>query len=706
MPVNYYFSNSGNDRNDGLSPGTSWKGLEKLDSVDLMPGDGIYLKAGDHFTGIISIKQSGTKDNPIRIGSYGEGDFPVLSGACGIHNTQSYGSGAVQCKVDKPVKGVFAGDHWMRIARYPSEGFFGIDDGDKISLKDRELLLDDVDCSGATARIRAVNWQYEIAQVAKHQGDTLTFEKQMIYQCNKDYGYFLDNKLDFMTEPGEWFYDKETGMLYFIPVSGHTTEKELIEAVVHETGVRIQGAGHIVIENIHFEKYNLAGVLCETNSSNIRINDCSFSFIHQDGISLDKGCKKITISNNQLSDIKGRGIACLDGEYCTISGNTIRDVGLVPGYGYDGVNSGTGIAILKTELVYAITRNILDNLSEKIPADVIQKTEPFVDLPFADEKFLISFLEDKLGESGNKSWINEIALAVRKSLEGETFDSKNCYVGHNRIENTGLHSIRIDGRNHLCEFNVCKDSLQFMNDGGSIYSWAQDYDYSLNTVIRKNIVINAKGNVVATPDFHRFAHGIYIDNKCVGFTIEENVVTGTTWGILLNDESREHTINKNTVFDNTIGLAFSEYFMPGTLYGCSAHDNILFSREREQRSLLIESRIGENFNPVKTDRNYYYSSYYTFPVMRLSFRNNHRVWEEYDLKAWQQETGMDKNSHYQAPHDPEARPRNSSLIINESYEKKVFKIDNSVRDHYDIHGNLLGDEVTLEPFTALILIND
>ena len=706
MPSTYYFSNTGNDLNDGLSPDTCWQSIDKAGSIDFQAGDKMLFRCGDHFRGTISIRSSGTPENPIGIGSYGVGHKPVLSGAEQFLIDNSEGNSILKCRIKKPVKGVFLGNKWLNIARYPSNGFFGIDAGDKTCLKDRELLLKNIDCTGAVARIRAVNWQYELARVARHEGDTLYFMHDMIYQCDKDYGYFLDNKMEFLTDPGEWYYDEAVELLYFIPPKDVEINENLAEAVVYDSGLLLQGAKHITIENIQFQRYHLAGIQASQLSSEVEIKNCDFINIHQDGVFLDSGSRKMTIHHNTFFDIKGRGIALLDSVDCLVKNNLLKRIGLTPGYGYDGVNSGTAVAILKTEVIYAIRRKTLDALTQRVPGGLMKKLIHLKDKPFADEKFLITALQNAVSKEELSPWIDEIIQQVKDELAAFTNDSANNYIGYNYIEETGLHSIRLDGKNHTCEFNICKESLLYMNDGASIYSWAQNYNYSLGSTIRKNIVINAVGNVVATPDFHRFAHGIYVDNKCIGFTIEENIVTGTTWGILINDEAREHTITRNTVFDNEVGLAFSEYFMPGTLHGCSAHDNILFARQRNQRSMLIESRISKHFSPVVTDRNFYASSYYTFPVMRLTFRNNHRVWEEYDLKAWQQETGMDMNSKYFAPSDPEARPRISFIIINETREKSTFKVDNSIRNRFDIYGNLLGDEVTLDPFSAMIILND
>ena len=702
----YYLSNNGNDKNTGLCPGNPFKSIERINSLDIKPGDRILLKRGDKFTGSILVQSSGTKENPIIISSWGEGKRPVMSGSMPVTVKGSKGDSVYRCNIGKPVKQVFINDHWLDLARYPSRDFFGIDDGDKMSLKDRELLLQNVDCTGAIARIRAVNWQYEIARVAKHEGDTLIFEKNMIYQCKKDYGYFLDNKLEFMTEPGEWYYDEKDSTLYLIPPEGNAEKKAHIEVCIYDTGIRINNSSHLVIEDLRFEKFFIAGILGESGSSNIKIDRCEFESIHQDGISLESGTSHYIISNNKISDIKGRGIACLDTHDSVIKHNQIKRVGLFPGYGFDGVNNGTGIAILKTELVYSISENTLKVLGGQIPHELLAQVKEYINIPFADEKFLIAHLEECLSWPELKPYIETIAKQVRNELRDVSYKSENNYIGYNMVEKTGLHSIRLDGKNHLCEYNIVRDSLLFMNDGSSIYSWAQNYDYSTGTVIRRNIIQNSIGNVVATPDFHRFAHGIYIDNKCTGFTVADNIITGTTWGILINDEARDHTITGNMVFDNDIGLAFSEYFMPGTLRGCKASGNILFARCRNQRAMFIESRISSDFDPVMTDHNFYGSSYYTFPIRKLSFREKHRIWEEFDLEAWQEETGKDMNSLSFAPPDPEARPRRSFMIINDSLDIRIFPIDNTIRDHYDIYGKKLGDEVKLEAYTAMIIVED
>lgn len=76
----YYISDSdGSDENDGQSEATPWKTIDRLTTVQLSAGDQVLLKAGDIWYGSWELDVSGgSKDNPIQISSYGEGEKPSL----------------------------------------------------------------------------------------------------------------------------------------------------------------------------------------------------------------------------------------------------------------------------------------------------------------------------------------------------------------------------------------------------------------------------------------------------------------------------------------------------------------------------------------------------------------------------------------------------------------------------------------------------
>ncbi|MFF1710103.1 right-handed parallel beta-helix repeat-containing protein [Streptomyces sp. NPDC058268] len=88
----YYVSSRGDDQNDGSSPGQAWRSLARAERVALEPGDRLLLEGGARFTGTITLNgdEAGRADQPVVVGSYGEGRATVKAeGSPGIsvHNT-------------------------------------------------------------------------------------------------------------------------------------------------------------------------------------------------------------------------------------------------------------------------------------------------------------------------------------------------------------------------------------------------------------------------------------------------------------------------------------------------------------------------------------------------------------------------------------------------------------------------------------------
>lgn len=83
----YYISLSGSDANNGTSQATPWQTLEKLNSMELEPGDQILLQGGQVFNGTINLTaaDSGSPDNPVTITSYGTERAMIYSNATALH---------------------------------------------------------------------------------------------------------------------------------------------------------------------------------------------------------------------------------------------------------------------------------------------------------------------------------------------------------------------------------------------------------------------------------------------------------------------------------------------------------------------------------------------------------------------------------------------------------------------------------------------
>ncbi len=701
----YYISAAGNDSNNGLSEKNAWKSIDKLNTTVLKVGDQVHFRCGDSFAGELLIQQSGTETNPIAISSYGEGAKPVITGAICPSNFISLNNGMYVADMPQKAYQFFVNNQLKDLARIPAKGFYSIESGDKRNLVDNQHLNLPFNLAGATVRIRAVNWQYETALVGAHEDGKITFADNMMYQCNPRYGYLLDNKLEFLTEEGHWFWDEKTKKLFVKTENTITPELMKVEAVTYKNGITIgENVSHISISNLQIEKYENAAILGLGNSSHISISDCTINDVNVYGICLEINSGNYSITKNTIKDIRGRGISTLESSNNVIEYNTVLRCGLEPGYGFDGVNNGIGIAILKTEVVYKISAATYGEIAKwNIPLDYSDKIKKLVNLPYPDEKFVIEALEMSLGKIVSEIYIPKIMPFVNAEAKALKLESTNNRVAYNYVDQSGYAGIRVDGTYSIAECNVIKNSLLHMNDGGALYCWAQNEDYTHHNILRNNIIIDAIGSCVATANDLAYGYGIYTDNKCHHITIENNTVVGTVGGILINDEAHHQTITGNTLYNNQMGLVFSEYFMPDTLIGCEAYDNILFAKKRDQRALFVECRIRENFVPGLLDKNLYANPYYPFPIIELTYKDDVRIFKEYNLKSWQKHYGQDAASTIISTPNHDAGGQQSHIFINETAEPKSFDVPSDLI-YTDLKGNVLSGTVEVGAFESVIIL--
>ena len=87
------------------------------------------------------------------------------------------------------------------------------------------------------------------------RGSRINFAKNMMYRCDAGYGYFLDNKLEFLDSPGEWFYDSKNRLLYLLTSDRINPASAKTEAAIYSCGIVINpGASFIEIRDLQLEK--------------------------------------------------------------------------------------------------------------------------------------------------------------------------------------------------------------------------------------------------------------------------------------------------------------------------------------------------------------------------------------------------------------------------------------------------------------------
>jgi hypothetical protein len=100
-------------------------------------------------------------------------------------------------------------------------------------------------------------------------------------------GYYAYNILEEIDMPGEYYIDREKGMLYYYPV-GDISQADIVVSVIEEPILALEGVSNVVFEGITFEYGKGMGVYIERGNNN-QFRGCTFRNFGTIAIMLGKG---------------------------------------------------------------------------------------------------------------------------------------------------------------------------------------------------------------------------------------------------------------------------------------------------------------------------------------------------------------------------------------------------------------------------------
>lgn len=108
----YYVSPGGDDGQDGLSPGSAWRSVGRVNSSTFNPGDTVLFQRGGQWHESLVASSSGAQGNPITFADYGSGAKPKFWGSVTLDNAQfqALGNGIYAYPISTPVYSVLV-DH-------------------------------------------------------------------------------------------------------------------------------------------------------------------------------------------------------------------------------------------------------------------------------------------------------------------------------------------------------------------------------------------------------------------------------------------------------------------------------------------------------------------------------------------------------------------------------------------------------------------
>jgi hypothetical protein len=344
----------------------------------------VYLRGGRYDIGepiIFTAEDSGTAQCPVVYAAY-EAEVPVLSGGrpiTGWKRARGVRSGEVWMA---PAAGVREGKRYFHQlfingerrprARTPNEGFHYVDGtvtaGRPASFKFRANEIDprwagqpDVE---VVMLLKWAGLRMPIQAVQPATRSVVLAGRRQHWGDDKNPRYWIENASDALDEPGEWYLDRRTGLVYYWPKQGEDmTRVEAIAPLLTQL-VLLRGydqesrdwVEHLVLRGLvlaNTDWYLPAGGYADmqgavdipaavdaTGAVACRVERCTFAHLGGYALAFGTACRNNQIVRNEMRDLGAGGVKIgpvktpNESEFEISSGNTvsanhIHDIGKV-----------------------------------------------------------------------------------------------------------------------------------------------------------------------------------------------------------------------------------------------------------------------------------------------------------------------------------------------------------------------------------------
>lgn len=292
----------------------------------------------------------------------------------------------------------------------------------------------------------------------------LTLKKHCSYDLHPHNRYHFQNALEELDAPGEWFYDKHTGTLYFWPPS-----------VVRTVPVRSEAA------------HGVSGPLSDIR---IPLADPFFKI---------KGAKNISLRGLTLTGTHGSAIVFERAEDCLVENCVITQVGAFHGSGV-GVSEGKNVRVSHCEISFTGSNG--------------------VSLSGGDRKTLTG-----PGHSVEDCHIHHMGVFNKNACGVAMYGVDNA-VRHCHIHDGPRMGVQMSGNNLLVEYNHLHHLCLETQDGGAVYTGGRDWISSRGSKWRYNLIhdIIGCGQEAGGLKHPWFTFGLYPDDNSGGLDIIGNIV--------------------------------------------------------------------------------------------------------------------------------------------------------------------------------------
>ncbi len=210
----------------------------------------------------------------------------------------------------------FCGDRRGVLARYPSKDFLRGPQG----IHETAVIPDVTGVVGSWHTVKGVRiqgyypidyWRNE-ADIIQYHAKEHTFELTT-NELRTNSPFIFYNVFDEISEPGEYYIDADTGMLYVYPDSGFATDRLTVSQVT-DAVVKFDHASHIVLRGLTVEGSRGAGI--SGDGENLVMDGCTVRNVRECGVML-RGCGH-QIINCHIYTIGASGVNVSGGDCETL----------------------------------------------------------------------------------------------------------------------------------------------------------------------------------------------------------------------------------------------------------------------------------------------------------------------------------------------------------------------------------------------------
>lgn len=588
----------------------------------------VLVRGGTYFLTkplVFTSEDSGTEDFPVTYKAY-EDEKPIISGGRRIGNWKEQivnGKQLWVAELSSVPKGewyfrnLWVNDQRCYRSRYPKSGYLRVDGQSpgwnasnwrqpisafKISKKDLKQWKSLVDAEAVVG----TRWETQHLPIKNidYERRLIVCSKSSHIRIDNQDPFYLENSLDFLDSPGEWYLERSTALLYYFPQPGENKNTVEFIAPVLSQLVELKGsratANNEIVKYNFVEYINFQGLTFSHTNWELPSDASSYSLAaiqtlvhklegkHCSGIILGEGIRYCSWKNCEVSRVGSWGIDLGIGcQHNKISKCELFDLG------------AGGIRIGLAQLKYEFKDDRVINDNEITDCHIHQCGRIF---------------HNAVG-----IWIGQShkQLISRNHIHNLFYSGISVgWWGYNgKITNPVIKK-----RNHIVEFNYIHNignqsngELSLLDDLGSVYTIGEQ----AGTKIIGNVIHDIEA-------FRNRGWGIYLDEGSSKILVEKNLVFRTKSGGFHLHYGKENIV-RNNIF------AFGKIAQ------------IRRTRSQDHLSLTFEQNIvywneGKLFDGKLDNLDFVFNRNLYWQIGRREILFSNLSWQEWRSK------GMDQNS--------------------------------------------------------------